>query len=243
MESPKAVTAITGGSRGIGAAVAGRLAHDGHNVLVGYNKDRDAAEAVADQIRGMGADAVTAAVDVTDPASLERFFQAGAGLGPLTGVVAAAGAALAVGNLADLDPDEIRQDLEVNLLGAVLTCRAAIKPLTQSKGSLVMIGSAAATLGSPGMYVHYAAAKAGVVGLTTGLSKELAPLGIRVNCVEPGIVWTDFHQDPERPAKLAGSIPWGRAGEPREIAGAVAWLLSNDATYTTGATLRIAGGL
>lgn len=125
----------------------------------------------------------------------------------------------------------------------MLTCRAAIGHLTQNKGSIVTIGSAAATLGSPGMYVHYAAAKAGVVGLTTGLSKELDPLGIRVNCVEPGTVWTDFHQDAQRPAKLAGSIPWGRAGEPREIAGAVGWLLSNDASYTTGAMLRVAGGL
>jgi NAD(P)-dependent dehydrogenase (short-subunit alcohol dehydrogenase family) len=107
----------------------------------------------------------------------------------------------------------------------------------------VLIGSAASTLGSPGSYVHYAAAKAGVAALSVGLSKELAAQGIRVNCVEPGTVWTDFHQDPERPAKVAGSIPLGRAGEPNEIAGAVAWLLSTDAAYATGATLRIAGGL
>ncbi len=238
-----AVTAITGGSRGIGAAVAERLATDGHHVLIGYQKDREAAETVANRVRRLGRKATTAAVDVTDASSLARFFQAGKSLGPLTGVVAAAGVARAVGNLIDLNPDEIRHDLDVNLLGAILTCRAAIAELEHTKGSIVLIGSAASTLGSPGMYVHYAASKAGVVGLTVGLSKELAPLGIRVNCVEPGTVWTDFHQDPQRPAKVAASIPWGRAGIPKEIARAVAWLLSDDASYTTGATLRVAGGL
>ena len=184
-----------------------------------------------------------AAVDVTDEASLDAFFERATQLGRLTGVVASAGAVSAVGSLADLSADDLRRDLEVNLLGAVLTCRAAILHLGEAPGSIVLIGSAASTLGSPGSYVHYAAAKAGVSALSVGLSKELAPRGIRVNCVEPGTVWTDFHLDPERPAKVAASIPVGRAGQPEEIAGAVSWLLSSDAAYTTGATLRVAGGL
>ena len=91
--------------------------------------------------------------------------------------------------------------------------------------------------------MHYAAAKAGTAALALGLSKELAPQGIRVNCVEPGTIWTDFHQDPQRPAKVASSIPLGRAGRPEVVAGAVNWLLSPEASYTTGATLRVAGGM
>jgi len=243
MTDRMSVTAVTGGSRGIGAALSERLASEGHHILIGYQSDREAADAVADRVRSLGRNAVAAAVDVTDPESLDRFFEAGATLGALTGVVAAAGAVRAVGRLAELDPGEIARDLEVNLLGAVLTCRAAISQLERTRGCLVLLGSAASTLGSPGTYVHYAAAKAGTAALSVGLSKELAPLGIRVNCVEPGTVWTDFHLDPQRPAKVARSVPLGRAGEPKEIAGAIAWLLSEDAAYTTGATLRVAGGL
>lgn len=237
------VTAVTGGSRGIGAAIAERAAVAGHHVLVGYRNDEEAASAVATRVRQAGRDAVTARVDITAATSLQEFFQAAESLGPLTGVVAAAGAAQAVGSLTDLDIDAIWHDLEVNLLGAVLTARAAIPHLARTGGSLVLIGSAAATIGSPGTYVHYAAAKAGVAALATGLSKEVAGIGVRVNCVEPGTVWTGFHQDPERPAAMAASIPWGRAGEPAEIAGAVVWLLSEEAGYATGATLRVAGGL
>ena len=220
-----------------------RLAADGHDVIIGYQTDERAANEVAADVRSLGSNAVVAAVDVTDALSLDAFFREGQVLGQLTGVVAAAGAARAVGSLVDLDPVDLRHDLDVNLLGTVLTSRAAVEHFAATGGSLVLIGSAASTLGSPGTYVHYAAAKAGVAALSVGLSKELAAQGIRVNCVEPGTVWTDFHQDPERPAKVAPSIPLGRAGQPSEIAGAVAWLLSPDAGYTTGATLRVAGGL
>ena|ERR1017187_10448891 len=114
---------------------------------------------------------------------------------------------------------------------------------TRSIASRTRISSAAATIGSPGQYVHYAAAKAAVDAMTVGLSKEVAADGIRVNCVAPGTVWTGFHADPQRPAKVAANIPMGRAGQPEEIAGAVSWLLSTDAAYTTGAVLRVAGGL
>jgi NAD(P)-dependent dehydrogenase (short-subunit alcohol dehydrogenase family) len=243
MDISPPVTAVTGGSRGIGAAVVRRLASEGHHVVIGYRADRDAADEAAAHVRDCGHEAVVAPVDVTDERSLDRFLGEAKHLGQLRNVVAAAGAVRGVGRLVDLDPADIRRDLEVNLLGAVLTSRAAVEHLSGHGGSLVLIGSGAATIGSPGTYVHYAAAKAGVAALSVGLSKEVAPQGIRVNCVEPGTVWTDFHRDPDRPAKVASSIPLGRAGMPDEIAGAVAWLLSADAAYATGATLRVAGGL
>ncbi|WP_261166605.1 SDR family NAD(P)-dependent oxidoreductase [Microbacterium sp. Marseille-Q6965] len=237
------VVAITGGSRGIGAAIARRLCADGYAVAVGYRSDAETATTLVDDLRAHGAVAGAFQVDITDPASLERFLDGAEGLGPLVGVVANAGAVSAVGPLVTLDPDAIRRDIEVNVLGPVLTARAAAPRLSATRGSMVLIGSAATTSGSPGTYVHYAAAKSAVATLTTGLARELAPDSVRVNCVEPGTVWTDFHADPARPAKVAESIPLGRAGMPDEISGAVAWLLSDDAAYATGAVLRVAGGL
>jgi NAD(P)-dependent dehydrogenase (short-subunit alcohol dehydrogenase family) len=109
-------------------------------------------------------------------------------------------------------------------------------------GAIVNLSSGAATLGSPGEYVHYAGAKAAVDAITIGLSKELGPDGIRVNAVAPGTIWTEIHADPERPARIGAQTPLGRSGEPAEVAAAVAWLLSPDASYTTGAILRVAGG-
>ena len=153
-----------------------------------------------------------------------------------------AGVSGPVGPLAGADPEGMRQALEVNILGYLLCARRAIGDMTAG-GAIVNISSAAATLGSPGTYVHYAAAKAAVDAMTVGLSKEVAADGIRVNCVAPGTIWTDFHADPQRPAKVAAIVPMGRAGKPEEIAGAVAWLLSDDASYATGTVMRIAGGM
>ena len=211
-------------------------------MVIGYHRDRKAAEVVAAAVMAGGGVASVVPVDVMDAPSLTAFFDTAAAMGPLTGVVASAGAVRAVGDLRDLDPTDLRHDIDVNLLGAVMTAQASIAHLEKTRGSLVLIGSAAATLGSPNTYVHYAAAKAGVNALSLGLSKELAPLGVRVNCVEPGIIRTDFHLDPDRPEKLASTIPMGRPGDAVEVTGAVAWLLSADAGYVTGATIRVAGG-
>lgn len=241
--SRQPLTVVTGGSRGIGAAVCARLAADGHDLVVGYRSGRDAAEAVAEQVRAAGRRALAVAVDTADAASVDALFDEAATLSTVTGLVNNAGMSGPVGRLADADPAGLSRALDVNLLGYLLCARRAVRDLAASGGgALVNISSAAATLGSPGEYVHYAAAKAAVDTLTTGLAKEVAEDGIRVNCVAPGVIWTEFHADPERPAKQAPGIPLGRAGQPEEIAAAVSWLLSADASYTTGAVLRVAGG-
>lgn len=237
------LTVVTGGSRGIGAAVCARLAADGHDLVVGYRSDRAAAEAVAERVRAAGRRALAVAVDTADAASVDALFDEAATLGTVTGLVNNAGMSGPVGRLADADPAGLSRALDVNVLGYLLCARRAVRDLAASGGgALVNISSAAATLGSPGEYVHYAAAKAAVDTLTVGLAKEVAEDGIRVNCVAPGVIWTEFHADPERPAKQAPGIPLGRAGQPEEIAAAVSWLLTADASYTTGAVLRVAGG-
>lgn len=238
------LTVVTGGSRGIGAAISRRLAAERHDVVITYLRDRDAADGVAADVRRAGQRALVVQTDTTEKHSVVELFDRAATFGALTGLVNNAGAASAVGPLEGNSLEAISRDLEVNLLGVIACSKYAIGPMSHTGGgSIVNISSAAATLGSAGSYVHYAAAKAGVEALTIGLSKELAAKNIRVNAVAPGTVWTGFHQDPDRPAKVAATIPMGRAGEPDEIAGAVAWLLSDDAGYATGTTIRVAGGL
>lgn len=238
------LTVVTGGGRGIGAAISRRLVAAGHDLVMTYRRDRAAAEDVADQVRRSGRRALTVPVEMTDPGSVAELFDRVASFGALTGLVNNAGAATAVGPLETNDLESIRRDLEVNLFGVIACTQQAVGPLKKAGGGAVVnISSVAASLGGPGTYVHYAAAKAGVEAFTVGLAKELAAENIRVNAVAPGTVWTDFHRDPDRPAKVAATIPMGRAGRPEEIAGAVAWLLSEDASYTTGTTLRVTGGL
>lgn len=243
------VTVITGGSRGIGAAISVRLAQDGHHIALGYHSDTAAAEKVAAEVRATGAAAgarcVTVQMDTAQEADVDRLFETAAtDLGPVTGLVNNAGIGAPVGPLAQADVAAMRRALDVNVLGYLLCARRAIRDMTRTGagGGIVNISSAAATLGAPGEYVHYAAAKGAVDTMTVGLSKEVAADGIRVNAVAPGVIWTEFHADPERPAKQAAGIPLGRAGQPDEIAAAVAWLLSDEASYASGTILRVAGG-
>ncbi|MET9596477.1 SDR family oxidoreductase [Streptomyces sp. NPDC006459] len=245
--SPRPVTVVTGGSRGIGAATCLRLAADGHDLALGYTRDEAAADAVAAQVRAAGARCVTVRGDVSQECAVERLFDiAGAELGRVTGLVNNAGVTGPLGRLADARTEDLRRVLEVNFLGYLLCCRRAARDMTEGGGgAIVNVSSAAATLGSPGEYVHYAATKAATDALTVGLAKELGPDGIRVNAVAPGTIETDMHAamgDPDRPARLAASIPLGRPGLPQEISGAIAWLLSADASYTTGTVLRVSGG-
>ncbi|MGW2816337.1 SDR family NAD(P)-dependent oxidoreductase [Streptomyces sp. NPDC001415] len=241
------VTIVTGGSRGIGAATCARLAADGHDLALGYVSNGTAAREVAEAVRAAGARCVTVRVDTSQEADVERLFDtAAAELGPVTGLVNNAGVTGPLGRLADTPTEVLRQVVDVNLLGCLLCCRRAARDMAANGGgAIVNISSVAATLGGPGDYVHYAASKAATDALTIGLSKELGQDGIRVNAVAPGIIDTDMHAtmgDAERPARMAPTIPLGRPGEASEVAAAVAWLLSPDASYTTGAILKVSGG-
>jgi NAD(P)-dependent dehydrogenase (short-subunit alcohol dehydrogenase family) len=245
------VTIITGGTRGIGAATALRLAQAGHDLVLAYRRDGSAAQQAAASMQDAGARCVLVQADVTRADDVERLFAvAVTQLGPVTGLVNNAGATLHIGDLADTPVDVIREVIDVNLLGVILCARQAATLMSVrrggSGGAIVNVSSAAATLGSAHEYVHYAAAKAAVDALTAGLAKELAADQIRVNAVAPGVIRTSIHAaagDPDRADRAAGRIPLGRAGEPDEIAPAIAWLLGPEAGYTTGTVLRVAGGL
>ncbi|MFC3502939.1 SDR family oxidoreductase [Micromonospora sp. NPDC049366] len=239
------VTVITGGSRGIGAATARRLARAGHHVAFGYRRDHDAAQAVLADIHAAGRRGLAVPADTTDADQVTALFDAAADLGDLTGLVNNAGVTSPIGPFVDLDAGDLRRVVDVNLIGYVLCAQQAARRMSAG-GAIVNVSSAAATLGSPGEYVHYAAVKAATDTLTVGLAKELAPRGIRVNAVAPGIIRTDIHAVsgvPDRPDTAAGRIPLGRAGEADEVAAAIAWLLTPDASYTTGTVLRVSGGL
>ncbi|MGA8115440.1 MAG: SDR family oxidoreductase [Actinocatenispora sp.] len=251
MSNERGVTVVTGAGRGIGAAVAVRLARQGHDLALCYRRDHEAAQHVASLVRAEGARCVTVAADVSGPDDVERLFALAAEeLGVVTGLVNNAGLTAHIAPLADTPVAVIREVLDVNLLGTVLCSRRAAQVMSRRRGgrggAIVNISSAAATLGSPHEYVHYAAAKAAVDALTVGLAKELAPDGIRVNTVSPGIIRTDIHAaagDPDRADRVASRVPLGRAGEVDEVAPAVGWLLGPEASYVSGAVLRVAGGL
>jgi glucose 1-dehydrogenase len=241
------VTIVTGGSRGIGAATCLRLASEGHDLVLGYLHSTEAAEETAAAVRAAGARCVTVRGDTACEADVERLFDTAVReLGPVSGLVNNAGVTGPLTRFADAGTADMRRVLDVNVLGPLLCCRRAARDMAANGGgAIVNVSSGAATLGSPGEFVHYAASKAAVDTLTVGLSKELGPDGIRVNAVAPGLVGTDMHTtmgDPGRPARMVPQIPLGRAGEAAEIAAAIAWLLSPDASYTTGAVLRVAGG-
>jgi len=244
------VMIVTGGGRGIGAATARLAAARGYGVCVNYLGNAAAAEAVFRDIEGAGGVAIAVQADVAEEAQVERLFETvDRELGPLTALVNNAGLAGHIDRLDAAPSATIRQVIEVNLFGAIWCARAAVRRMSTlhggQGGAIVNLSSGAATLGSPGNYVWYAAAKGAVDSLTIGLAKEVAREGIRVNGVAPGYVRTEIHADSGMPDRLeteAPTVPIGRAAEPEEIAETILWLLSDAASYTTGATLRVAGG-
>ncbi|MCM2577374.1 SDR family oxidoreductase [Streptomyces meridianus] len=245
------VTVVTGGSRGIGSAVARRLADAGHHVCIGYERAREAAEETARAVRASGVRCIAVQADTSVDSQVEALFGAAQEeLGPVTGLVNNAGITGPLGRFTETAPEVMRRVVDVNVTGALLCARRAALGMSTrhggTGGAIVNISSCAATLGAPGEYVHYAASKAAVDAMTVGLAKELAGEGVRVNSVQPGMVLTDIHAsmgDPERPWRNASRVPMGRPGEAHEVAAAVAWLLSPEASYTSGAVLRVSGGL
>ncbi len=241
---------VTGGSRVIGAAVARMAAARGYAVCVNYHANKAAAQAVVEDIESVAGQSIAVQADVAQESEVEALFrEADRTLGRVTALVNNAGLAGLVNRLDEAPAATIRQVVDVNLYGALWCCRAAVARMSPRHGgqggAIVNISSGAATIGSPGQYVWYAAAKGGVDSLTLGLSKEVAGEGIRVNAVAPGFVKTEIHADsgmPNRIAEDAPKVPIGRAAEPAEIAESVLWLLSDAASYTTGAILRVAGG-
>lgn len=244
------VTLITGGSRGIGAAIARRLAAEGHQLIISYLSNAAAAERVAAEARAAGSSALCVQADMAIEADIHALFaHAEERYGQITGLVNNAGVTGFPGKLADQDPTAIRTVFDVNCTAVMLCCQHAAQQMATSLGGaggcIVNITSGAATIGSPGEYVHYAASKAAIDAATVGLSKELGPDGIRVNAVAPGAIVTELHAaggQPDKAERVGRATPLGRPGEPAEIANAVAWLMSDEASYVTGAILRVAGG-
>jgi NAD(P)-dependent dehydrogenase (short-subunit alcohol dehydrogenase family) len=244
------VMIITGGGRGIGAATARLAAKKGYAVCVNYLRDRTAAESVVHDIRSADGRAIAVAGDVASEKDVLNLFQeSDRSLGQLTALVNNAGIVERQSRVEAMDAARLQRMFATNVIGPFLCAREAIRRMSTKHGgkggAIVNLSSGAARLGSPGEYVDYAASKGAVDTMTIGLAKELAADGIRVNCVRPGFVHTDIHAaggEPDRIERLRDSIPMKRGGKPEEVARAILWLLSDEASYSTGAILDVTGG-
>lgn len=250
MADSPGVMLITGGSRGIGAATAQLAANRGWHVAISYNEQVGAAEAVVAQCRSAGVQALSQQCDVADEASVVSFFdRAEAELGPIECLVNNAGILFEMSRLEDMDVERVRRVVDVNIVGAFLCAREAVRRMATDRGgvggSIVNVSSAAAYLGSPFEFVDYAATKGALDTITIGLAKEVADRGIRVNGVRPGLIDTEIHGDagmPDRVERLAGNVPMQRGGTADEVAALILFLASDDASYVTGTNVNIAGG-
>lgn len=243
------VVFITGASKGIGAAIARQAAARGYAVALCYQNDRTAATHILQDIETAGGKACLVQGDVGDENDVRDMMdRVQASLGPLRVLVNNAGITGAAGRFQQAAPEVIEQVFRTNVFGTMNCCRAAVRQFQRERsgGVIVNVSSTAATTGSPGEYVHYAASKAAIDTFTLGLARELAAEGIRVCGVAPGSTLTGIHAragDPDRPARVAQLVPMKRLAEPDEIAEAVLWLMSDAASYVTGAILRCSGGL
>ena len=241
---------VTGGGRGIGAATARLAAKRGYAVCVNYLRDRASADTVVQDIRDDGGTAIAVPGDVASEKDVVHLFEScDRSLGPLTTLVNNAGIVVTGSRVEAMAAERLQRMFAVNAVGAFLCAREAIKRMSTKHGgkggAIVNVSSGAARLGSPGEWVDYAASKGAIDTMTIGLSKELADDGIRVNCVRPGFVNTGIHAgagEPNRIDRLRATIPMKRGGEPEEVARAILWLASDEASYSTGAILDVTGG-
>jgi NAD(P)-dependent dehydrogenase (short-subunit alcohol dehydrogenase family) len=240
------VLLVAGGSRGIGEAVAVLGAQRGYDVVLSYASNEVRAAAVVERIRTAGGSATAEHADTSQEADIERLFAAADQRGRLAAMVYSSGITGAHSPLADADTATIDAVLDVNLRGALLCCRAAVRRMSTrfggEGGAIVLLSSRAAFYGSPQEFVWYAATKGGVDSLTNGLAREVAAEGIRVNAVSPGPIVTDMHR-PGRLEVAEKRAPMQRAGTPEEVAETVLFLASGAASYVTGANVAVAGGL
>ena len=244
------VLIVTGGSRGIGAATARLAAERGYAVCVNYRAQREAAERLAAEIGAAGGRAIAVGADVASEADVVRLFaEVDAALGAVTALVNNAGILERQTRVDAIDAARIDRVFATNVRGAFLCAREAVRRMSTAHGgaggAIVNVSSRAAQLGAPGEYVDYAASKAAVEAMTVGLAREVAAEGIRVNGVRPGIIYTEIHGDggePGRVDRLAPTLPMKRGGEAVEVARAILWLLSEEASYSTGSFIDVAGG-
>ena len=243
------VLVVTGGSRGIGAAVSLLAAERGFAVVVNYTSNVAAAEHVTAQILAKGGEAIAVRGDVGLAEDVEHIFAAADRLGKVTGLVNNAGMTDRASRVEDMTAERINRVLAVNVTGSFLCAAAAVKRMSTrhggTGGAIVNLASGASKLGGPGTFVDYAAAKGAIDSFTIGLALEVAGEGVRVNAVRPGLIDTEFHDltgDPDRVAKLVSGVPIPRAGTALEVAYAILWLLSPEAAYSTGTTITVSGG-
>ncbi|SHF81054.1 NAD(P)-dependent dehydrogenase, short-chain alcohol dehydrogenase family [Microbulbifer donghaiensis] len=241
---------ITGGSRGIGAATARLLASRGYDLCISYREREATAEALLDELRAFGVKAIAARADIASEADVEALFAAvDSHFGQLDALVNNAGMLLPQTRAENMTAARINKILHTNVTGTLLCCREAIKRMSTkhggSGGAIVNVSSMAARTGSPHEYIDYAASKGAVDSMTIGLARELAEDGIRVNGVRPGPIHTEMHADggePDRIERVRAKIPLGRGGQPEEVAAAIAWLLSEEASFVSGSFIDVAGG-
>jgi len=243
------VMVVTGGSRGIGAAVSKLAAEAGYAVLVNYASNKEAADAVVAAIAKAGGTAKAMQGDVASEADVLAMFEAADAMGTLVALVNNAGIVGVAEPVAEMSRERISRMMAVNVTGSFLCAREAIKRMSTrlggKGGGIVNISSAGAKLGAPNLYVDYAASKGAIDSFTVGLAKEVAEEGISVTAVRPGIIDTELHASggiPDRVAQMRGQVPMKREGTAQEVARAVLWLLSDDASYSTGAILDVSGG-
>lgn len=245
-----AVLVVTGGSRGIGAAVCVAAAAAGWDVVVDFVRDESAALDVVRRITDAGGHALAVGADVSTTEGVESLFaEADGWRGPVRGLVNNAGISGGFARVDEVDEATLRDVLGVNVVGPFLCAGAAVRRMSTrhggAGGSIVNVSSRAAVLGSPGEWVHYAASKGALDTLTVGLAREVATEGVRVNAVAVGLVDTDLHAaagEPGRPDRIRPTVPMQRSGTVEEVAAAVVWLLSDAASYTTGTVLAVSGG-
>jgi len=244
------VAIITGASRGIGAATAILAGGRGYAVCVNYLSKSDSAREIVSSITKAGGKAIAVAADVAVEADVVRMFETvDHELGPVTALVNCAGILERQMRVEQMDAARIQRVFATNVVGSFICAREAVRRMSTRHGgkggAIVNVSSGAARLGSPEEYVDYAASKGAIDTMTIGLSKEVAAEGIRVNAVRPGLIVTDIHAaggEPGRVARMQSSVPMGRGGMPDEVATAILWLLSDEASFTTGAIIDVCGG-